>query len=110
MRPCPRRLQVANPLLHNYTMVYVRYCDGAYYSGRRAAPVIVGNQSLHFAGAHITEAVVAELAKSAGLRAATDVVVSGCSAGGIRVYAHLDQIRAMLPAAARVVGASLDTK
>jgi hypothetical protein len=41
----------ANPLLHNWTKVYVRYCDGGYYSGDRnevvpvSASVAIGPNS-----------------------------------------------------------------
>ena len=100
-----------NPLLSRFNHVYVRYCDGGYYSGDRANPVPSANASanasappLYFRGRHISEALLADLAAKHSLGAATDVVIAGCSAGGIRTYAHIDALKALLPKAARVVG------
>ena len=44
------------------------------------------------------------LLQNRGMDEATDVVVTGSSAGGLTVYLHLDDLRAMLPATAKVVG------
>jgi hypothetical protein len=90
-----------SPLLWNWTHVYVRYCDGAYYSGERSEQLKSG---LYYRGRWVTEAVVTDLNARHGLEAATDVVFGGCSAGAIRTYAHLDALRALVPATARVAG------
>lgn len=92
-----------NPLMWDWNHVLVRYCDGAYFSGERAEPLVYENQTLFYHGRWITEAVISDLA-GLGLGGATDVVVSGCSAGAIRVFAHLDALRGLLPAGARVTG------
>jgi len=86
-----------SPLLSTFTHVLVRYCDGAYYSGDRASPTKAG---LHYAGRHITEAVIADLRKKHALAAATDIVFAGCSAGGIRILGHLDALSSMAKAVA----------
>ncbi|CAE8675217.1 unnamed protein product [Polarella glacialis] len=96
--------QTESPLMWNWNHVYVRYCDGGYYSGARQQPKVVGATTIFFRGAFITEALFADLSANSGLGDATDVVLSGCSAGAIRVFAHLDALRALLPAKARVVG------
>jgi len=97
-----------NPLLWNWNLVFVRYCDGAYMSGARVAPVQVksfwGEGVVHYNGEHISRAVMADLSKQSGLGSATDVVFSGCSAGGIHTFAHLDALRDMVPKKAVVVG------
>lgn len=79
--------RTGNPLLASFTQVYVRYCDGGYYSGERMAPVTYnGNSTLHFRGRWIIEAVIADLGPlRASGNSITDVVFGGCSAGGIRV-------------------------
>ena len=98
----------ANPLLAHAHHVYVRYCDGAYYSGERRTPLHDANATagapLYFRGRWITEAVVADLRAHHALEDAREIVVAGCSAGAIRVFAHLDALRQMLPPTARVVG------
>lgn len=97
-----------SPLLHNWNHVFVRYCDGGYVSGLREDPVEVGvgrfSQSIYFRGQYITEAVLADLSVKSGFGSATDVVYAGCSSGGIRTFGHLDYLRALAPASARVTG------
>ena len=101
------RDELANPLFHNFTQVYVQYCDGGLYSGDRRQPVPVpGGNALHYRGRFITEALVADLLAQHGLKQATDIVVGGCSAGGLHVLAHLDRLRSLLPVTARVAGYS----
>jgi len=94
----------SNPLLANFTTVFVRTCDGGYYSGSRQQPIPFNGTRLHFRGRWILEALLADLKTRQALYAATDIVIGGCSAGGIHVLAHLDTIRAHLPPSARVVG------
>ena len=78
-----------------------------YYSSARAAPVPTNDGKggvIHMQGRAITHALFADLHAKHSLGEATDVVVSGCSAGAIHVYAHIDQIKLLLPPTARVVG------
>ena len=97
----------ANPLLHNWSHIYVKYCDGSLYASDRALPVEGSNgTALYFRGRQITEALIADLRAHHALSAASDVMIGGCSAGGAHVVAHLDRVRSMLPAAAKVVGFS----
>lgn len=93
---------MANPLLAPFTAVYVRYCDGGYYSGERHTPVQTKGKLLHFNGRWVTEALFADLATRHGLHQATDVVFGGCSAGAIHLFAHLDQLAAKLSSHTRV--------
>lgn len=86
-----------NPLMYNWNHVLMRYCDGASFSGN-AAPTEYNGVTLHWAGKHIREAVVADLMK-AGLDKASDVMVSGCSAGGLATYLHTDQWCDAVPSA-----------
>eukprot|EP00662_Eupelagonemidae_sp_cell21_P041941 gene41941-45805_t len=51
----------SNPLMYNWNVVEIRYCDGASVSGDKETPTV-----------------------------ATDVVVSGCSAGGLATFLHCD--------------------
>ena len=44
------------------------------------------------------------MTKKFGFDNASDVVISGCSAGALRVFAHLDALRSFVPSGARVVG------
>ena len=58
--------------------------------------------SLHHRGRALRDASLAALAAQAGLGAATDVVVTGSSAGGLSALLHVDFIAAALPAASVV--------
>jgi len=91
-RPYFSRSPAASPLLSSFTFAFVRYCDGGYFSGART-PTMYNGTLLHFRGSWILKAVITDLK----LHEAADVVVGGCSAGGIHVLSHLDAIRAMLP-------------
>eukprot|EP01087_Luapelamoeba_hula_P011291 TRINITY_DN3051_c0_g1_i1.p1 TRINITY_DN3051_c0_g1~~TRINITY_DN3051_c0_g1_i1.p1 ORF type:complete len:391 (+),score=62.63 TRINITY_DN3051_c0_g1_i1:29-1174(+) len=95
---------VINPLMYNWNMVYMKYCDGGSFSGNATAPFKIGNTdvTLHFRGTAIRTAMRDHLL-ARGLSKATDVVVSGCSAGGLATFLHADWWRAAVPSA-HVVG------
>lgn len=93
-----------NPLTHDWTVAYLKTCDGAYYGGTRGK-VSVNGTDLYYNGEAILHAFFAHLT-DAGLGNATEVVVGGNSAGGIAVLSQLDAMRGMLPTGARVVGFS----
>eukprot|EP01084_Bolivina_argentea_P281690 482005_1 len=83
--------QAGNPLSYNWNTVYVKYCDGASFSGNNDT-VLNGAKDLHFRGWRILNGVFAELAKSYKWKSATDVLISGCSAGGLTTWLHSDYI------------------
>eukprot|EP01052_Picozoa_sp_SAG31_P011483 SAG31_NODE_651_length_13184_cov_4.999541_4_plen_205_part_00 len=68
----------------------MRYCDGASFSGDNETTVEYKGATLHWRGARIRKAIVASL-MTKGLKDATDLMVSGCSAGGLATYLHTDQ-------------------
>ena len=105
----------ANPLMADWNHVLLAYCDGAYFNGDLSDAINVtttttanGNNNhgdatadnstttntttLFFAGRHILDAVLDDLALRHGMSNATDVVLGGCSAGGIATYMHLDYV------------------
>jgi len=83
--------------MHSWNKVQMIYCDGGSFSGRRIQPAVILGKDLHFRGSHILEAIIATLMEVHGLNAATDVVVSGGSAGGLSTYLHADQWKLALP-------------
>ncbi len=80
-----------------FNKVYVMYCDGASFSGNADGGVQVGSTKLHFRGKAILRSVIATLLAQGGLASATEVLLSGCSAGGLSTYLHADAVGAMLP-------------
>lgn len=92
-----------NPLFANWTKIYLPYGDGTSQLGDVWDPVIVspGAKPIYFRGARVLRAMISFLLDE-GLANATEVVVAGCSAGGLATYLHADTWAAALPKA-RVV-------
>jgi hypothetical protein len=80
----------ANPFMHDWNKVYIRYCDGSTHSARNATPTVIDGEQFYFRGAYIVEAVIAKL-QTLGMAEANNIVVGGCSAGGIGTFHHMDR-------------------
>lgn len=93
-----------NPLMHDWNKVALVYCDGGSFSGRNSTPTQTKDRTLHFHGSYIREAVMGTLLDEYGLKSATDVVITGASAGGLSTYLHVDQWRHAIPESAFLVG------
>ena len=83
----------ANPLSWDWNSVYVRYCDGASFSGNNDSEVLTEDgDPLYFKGFNNLNAVLDILRDEYDLFDATDVLLTGNSAGGLAVYFHADYI------------------
>lgn len=81
----------ANPAFHDWTLVYLPYCDGTSWSGNAHV------DGLHFRGKAILDAVLAELRATTHMQQAfAKVVVSGGSAGASAVLYHVDSMVQLL--------------
>ena len=90
----------ANPDFHDYSHVYIKYCDGASFAGD--AKLRTHGTTLHFRGRRILQSTLATLQRTEfGLGASTDthVLLTGCSAGGLAVFLGADHVRGALPRA-----------
>ncbi|RVW33804.1 Pectin acetylesterase 5 [Vitis vinifera] len=81
----------------DWNKVKLRYCDGASFAGNSQK----NETQLFFRGQRIWEAVMDELL-SIGLSNAKQVLLSGCSAGGLATLIHCDDFRGILPKDATV--------
>ena len=90
-----------NPDFGTWNRVVLVYCDGASFAGDAAAPAVVNGTALYYRGYRNLRAVVADLAARHGLGKATQVLLTGASAGGLAALVHADQVRALLPATVR---------
>ena len=91
-----------NPL-QNWTAIFVEYCDGTSYTSERAAPVIIApGKTIYYRGKRIFDALVDDWLASGGMDSATDVVMSGTSAGGLTCYLHAEALRRRLPKATKL--------
>lgn len=79
---------IVNPLTHDWNKVYIRYCDGFGFIGNQSQPIIVsgdgGNDTpLYSRGYEILHSTITDLINNKNLGKASDVLVGGCSAGGL---------------------------
>jgi O-palmitoleoyl-L-serine hydrolase len=89
--------------------VHIPYCSGDLHSGTRT---VANDDSygLYFTGHYVFEAVINDLLANYQLSNATDVILSGDSAGGIGVWMNIDYLQERLIAinpTIRVVGAPI---
>ncbi|KAM0921406.1 hypothetical protein ACQ4PT_006881 [Festuca glaucescens] len=80
---------------YNWNIVFVRYCDGASFSGDAEGNDQDGSK-LFFRGLRIWEAVIDDLMKK-GLANAKQALLSGCSSGGLATLLHCDDFSARFP-------------
>eukprot|EP00300_Choanocystis_sp_HF-7_P028344 c3389_g1_i1.p1 GENE.c3389_g1_i1~~c3389_g1_i1.p1 ORF type:complete len:254 (-),score=38.11 c3389_g1_i1:532-1191(-) len=84
-----------NPSFCKFNKVYLVYCDGASFSGLRATPLRTTSPTipqLHFRGRAILEAALGTLSESYSFRQATQLLLTGCSAGGLAAFMHADDV------------------
>jgi hypothetical protein len=107
----------SNPL-HDWNILFMKYCDGSSFSSMLPLAVPVTTQFLnatsgealtahvYYRGQRIHDALLDTFVRRHGLLEASDVVVAGCSAGGLSVYLHVDEVAARFTgrAGARVRG------
>lgn len=82
-----------NPLFYNWNMVHVKYCDGSSYAGDR--DVVYNGRTLYFRGRHNREQTIRAVL-SMGMRSGKEIVIAGCSAGGLAIYLGLDQMAGLI--------------
>ena len=81
--------------------IFNPYCSQDLHSGQQTEP---NEWGVHFAGHHIQEAIMDELEDR--LSVATDIMVTGASAGGLGVWMTVDWVAKRYPQA-RVTGVSI---
>ena len=83
-----------NPAFCDFNFVYLKYCDGNSFSGAREGTVHVDetDQDLHFRGHYILQAALTDVVAKQGMDQVTELVLSGCSAGGLSTFLHSDYV------------------
>ena len=117
-----------NPYFYNYSMVFIHYCDGTSHSSNATAPVPVSAEirqelekqahanpkeyqtltapsQIYFRGRANLIAVIEYLKLNTTLGTATDVILSGGSAGATSTYLALDFVPSLFSSNVRLVGA-----
>lgn len=90
-----------NPLMATWSKVFLPYCDGGSQVGNLETPVSVNGKTIFYRGHRILDEIQANLTKGI-MSAATEVVVSGCSAGGLSTFLHADSWSSAFPSTTRV--------
>ncbi|CAI5995464.1 unnamed protein product, partial [Closterium sp. NIES-64] len=87
-----------NPPFYNWNLVRLIYCDGGGYSGT-AGRLEVGTNgtAIYLDGWSIVQAVIEDLQSKRGIKSASQILLSGSSAGGQAVVALCDRIAAAFP-------------
>ena len=88
---------LVNPTFYGANTIYLKYCDGDSFAGARAEPLDVPGgavSSVKFRGQAIVDAALATLLAEFGMTAATELVLTGSSAGGLATYLHADSVGA----------------
>merc|ERR1719320_1341004 len=89
------RNQTSNPFW-NWNYAFLRYCDGYSFSGRVDKPVqhldLTTNETIliYMRGHAFLTAMISSLIEEKRVDKATDIVVGGCSAGGLATYINCD--------------------
>jgi len=78
-----------NSVMYNWNSVYMRYCDGTSYSSNLDEPVPVNGVNLYFRGFRNVKALLEDLMNKYNFSESTQVVIGGCSAGGLASYLHV---------------------
>ena len=88
---------LVNPTFADANSVYMKYCDGNSFAGGRAAPLVVPGAEvspIHFRGQAIVDATLETLVADFGLDGASELLLTGCSAGGLATYLHAESVGA----------------
>lgn len=91
-----------NPTFHNWNKVFIPYCSGDLFVGRKRAENHI--YSLNMLGHYIVTSVFKQLIKDYNISSAhTEIIFGGASAGGIGMLGNIDHI-AELVKPAKVLG------
>ena len=79
------------------------------FSGMRDAPILAngdkGPLNLWFRGRNILDAILQDLTKKYNFGNAEEVMLTGCSAGGLTTFFQADYVASVLPKSVRKYGA-----
>jgi len=87
-----------NPDFCGYNHVFDPYCSQDLHSGQRATPS-PASFNLSFSGHHILANTLDHLDTTANLTLATEILLTGTSAGGLGVWMNVDYVAARYPKA-----------
>ncbi|CAI5477036.1 unnamed protein product [Closterium sp. Yama58-4] len=93
------RNPVTNPRFYNWNLVVPIYCDGGGFAGRAGFKNWSETEGVYLDGWKIIKAVLTDVTDFKGLKTASQVLLSGVSAGAEAVVTLCDQLPALVPSA-----------
>jgi hypothetical protein len=93
-----------DPDFYDASQVTIQYCSSDDWSGAKASTVAYSPTdptTWNFQGHAIVAAVIADLNASHGLASATEVMLTGQSAGGVGVFANVNTVAKLFPSSVR---------
>ncbi|RLM73740.1 pectin acetylesterase 7-like [Panicum miliaceum] len=85
---------------YNWNRVKVRYCDGSSFTGDVEA--VESGKNIYYRGFRVWRAIMDDLLTTRGMNKAQNVLLSGCSAGGLAAILHCDRFHDLFPATTKV--------
>mmetsp|Transcript_40380 Transcript_40380/g.111276 ORF Transcript_40380/g.111276 Transcript_40380/m.111276 type:complete len:435 (+) Transcript_40380:67-1371(+) len=80
-----------------FNQVLLWYCDGGMFAGTRDEPIQTASGPLYFQGRRILVHMLDVLKANFGMNTATEVLLTGGSAGGWATYLHADFVAQQMP-------------
>ena len=90
-------LEEYNADFWNWNKVLIHYCDGSNHQGHLDNPIDFNGQQLWFRGYDNTNAVLKYAKRYLGLNDATDIMLTGSSAGGQATYIWTNYLQTYFP-------------
>ncbi len=90
-----------NPDFYSYNQIYVHYCSNDFWGGNGTQKIITKNtnEKFWFSGRKIIEALVLDLKAKHKFNNATNLILTGSSAGGAGIVMNADEIKKTMPQA-----------
>ncbi|CAI7833042.1 unnamed protein product, partial [Closterium sp. NIES-53] len=88
-----------NPFFAGWHLAMPVYCDGGGYAGAAGRVAVGEGRFVYMDGSRIVSAIMDDLLAKRAIVRATEVLVSGTSAGGLAVMRLCDSLAALLPRA-----------
>jgi O-palmitoleoyl-L-serine hydrolase len=95
---------IINPLMYNWNKVILIYCDGGSFSGHNFTKTIYNNTEIFFRGFLNLVGYRRDLVENHNFINATDIVISGASAGGLSTFLHLDWWKSQINKNTKIIG------
>lgn len=93
----------AAPEFASATIVFAKYCTGDSWTSYNMTPSVFNNTLLYFRGRLMLDSLILSLV-SRGLAQADALLYSGCSAGALTAFTHIDYVASLLPPSLTVLG------